>query len=195
MEWVKNRTSLRHRRGRTLLRLAVETALGSAGNDEVVVTGAHPTLMRDELADLPVTIAENREWIMGMSSSIRTGLNAFADHSLPLDGVVIMLCDQPLLTPGVLDRLLETHRRTGNKIVAASYGDTRGVPAFFSGEMFGQFASLSGKGGAGRLIKAYAGDVTIVSFAAGAIDIDTPHDLELLDVFAPNLVAARAPGD
>lgn len=40
----------------------------------VVVIGAHAELVKNELEDLPVLVAENREWKNGMGSSIRTGL-------------------------------------------------------------------------------------------------------------------------
>ena len=165
-------------RGQTLIRRAAEAAVASKCDQVVVVIGSEASQMRRELEDLPVSVVENQNWQTGMSSSIRAGLDDLRQYDL--DGVLIMLCDQPFVTAGILNDLITTHRQTGKPIVASSYETTKGVPAFFSRELFTELTSLSADEGARRLIVKHPELVTTIDFPKGAIDIDTPHDTKKL---------------
>jgi len=168
-------------RGQTLIRWAVGTALASVCHPIVVVTGAHAELVKKELKYLPVSVADNIEWNKGMSSSIRTGVQALAASGGEIDGAVIMLCDQPFVTAGVVNALVETRRRTGKMIVASAYGEARGVPALFGRELFAEMTALEGNGGAKQVIANHPDDVAAVCFPEGAVDVDTPRDYEMLE--------------
>jgi len=161
-------------RGETLVRQAAKAALESVCDRVVVVVGSHAAEMRRELNDLPVSVVENKDWQSGISSSIRAGIEGIV--SSDLEGVVIMLCDQPFVTASVLNELISTHRETGHAIVASTYSTTRGVPAFFAPELFNELASLAKDEGARRIIASHPEQVAIVEFPHGAIDIDTPQD-------------------
>jgi molybdenum cofactor cytidylyltransferase len=164
--------------GQTLIRRAAEAAIASSCNRVAVVIGSNASQMRRELKDLPVSVVENQNWQTGMSSSIRAGLDELRPHDL--DGVVIMLCDQPFVTAGILNDLIATHRQTGKPIVASCYETTKGVPAFFSRDLFTDLTSLSADEGARRLIVKHPELVATINFPEGAIDIDTPHDTKKL---------------
>lgn len=181
---------LKHR-GQTLLRSAVETAVASSCQPVVVVIGAHAELMSNELDRLTISVALNRNWREGMSSSIRSGLETLSNIEPGLDGVVIMLCDQPFITPGALNDLVEAHRQTGKAIVASEYAGVRGVPAFFSSELFAELATLAGNEGAKRVIANHPDEVTTVSFPAGIVDVDTPQDYALLKIRAESFQLIR----
>lgn len=165
-------------RGQTLVRRAAQVALDSVCDRVVVVIGSNAEEIRDELDDLPLSVVENQSWQNGMSSSLRAGLEEIlsADAADDLDGVVIMLCDQPFVTVEVLNKLISTHRETGKPIVASTYGTTRGVPAFFSPDLFADIALLRADEGARRIIAAHPEKLATIKFAQGAIDVDTPHD-------------------
>ena len=165
--------------GRTLIRRAVETALASVCDPVVVVLGANALLVGREL-ELPVIVTRNREWETGMSSSLRTGLEALRAANSSLDGVVMMLCDQPFVTSELIDRLSECCRRTGKSIVASDYRGTLGVPALFANKFFAELAALTGDQGARQIIQNYPHDTATVSFSDAAIDVDTPHDYRAL---------------
>src|SRR5258705_9789332 len=172
-------------RGQTLLRSAVETAVASLCRPIVVVIGAHAELVKEELEHLPILVVENREWEKGMSSSIRIGLDALVDTCAKLDGVVIMLCDQPFVTAGVINSLVEAHRKTGKIIVTSSYRETRGVPAFFSRQLFGEIAALESNEGARQVIANHSDAVAAIYFPEGTVDVDTPGDYEALSQRKP----------
>ena len=165
-------------RGQTLIRRAAEAAVASSCDQVTVVIGSNASQMRRELEDLPVSVVENQNWQTGMSSSIRAGLDDLRGHDL--DGVVVMLCDQPFVTTGILNDLVTTHRQTGKPIVASVYETTKGVPAFFSRQLFAELTALSADEGARRIIAKHPELVATINFPEGAIDIDTPHDTKKL---------------
>ncbi len=163
-------------RGETLVRRAAKAALESVCDRVVVVVGNHAQQMRQEIGDLPVCVVENENWQAGISSSIRTGLEQIRSPG----GVVITLCDQPLMTSAVLNELISTHCKTRRAIVASTYGTTRGVPAFFAPELFNELASLTKDEGARQIIASHPEKVATIEFPQGAVDIDTPEDRERL---------------
>ena len=158
--------------GRTLVRRAVDTALGAEGGPVVVVLGAHETAIRAELAGLPVRLVLNPAWSEGMASSIRTGIEAVQGAA----AVVFMLCDQPLLTSSNLQALVLRHRETGSRIVASEYGGGLGVPALFDRSLFDELLALQGAQGAKKVIEAHRDEACGIAFEAGIVDVDTPED-------------------
>lgn len=169
---------LLHYRGESLVRRAVKTAVESMCDRVVVVIGNDAQRVRHELDALPVSAIENHNWRAGMSSSVRAGMEELAKDDL--DAVILMLCDQPFVTAGVLNNLVATHLRTGKPIVASSYEGAQGAPAFFSRELFDQLNSLTSDEGARRIILKYPQSVATVVFPEGAFDVDTPHQYELI---------------
>ena len=168
--------------GRTLLRHAAETAVASGCTPIVLVTGALDEELLAEVADLPIQAIHNAEWETGMASSIRAGLSALAD-TRPA-AVLIMLTDQPLVTPELLRKLIAQQQQTQVPIVAAAYGDTVGVPAIFAQSILPELLRLQGQQGAGRLIASLGAAVGQVPFAAGLLDVDTPADYTKLQLLA-----------
>ena len=164
--------------GRTLLRHAAETAVATGCAPIVLVTGALHDELVGEVADLPIQPVQNFDWQTGMASSIRTGLAAVA-QARPA-AVLIMLTDQPLVTPQLLKQLLARQRQTQAPIVAAAYGDTLGVPAVFNQAMIPRLLQLQGQQGAVRLISSLGAAVGRVAFPAGLLDVDTPEQYAAL---------------
>jgi molybdenum cofactor cytidylyltransferase len=167
--------------GQTLLRRVAETALASVCSPVVVVLGANAVQIGAEL-ELPVIVTCNHEWETGMGSSLRAGFEAMLAADPSVDAVVVLLSDQPFVTANLIDTLIERRRETGKTIVATEYGGVRGVPALFARELFTEIQGLSGHEGARQIIRNHPDDTAVVSFAAAAIDIDTPQDYDALRV-------------
>lgn len=165
-------------RGQSLVRRASETAARSVCDRVVVVIGSRAHEMRHELDGLPVSVMENADWQTGISSSIRAGVEELAKDEP--DGAIIMLCDQPFVTTRILDSLVATYIQTGKPIVASSYERIQGVPAFFSRALFNKLTSLTADEGARRIIFKHPELVATIPFPQGGIDLDTPHDYELI---------------
>lgn len=90
-----------------------------------------------------------------------------------------MLCDQPAITPVMLRSLEEHQKTTGKSIVASQHGGTLGPPALFTADHFPQLRLLHGRHGAKSLFQNQP-DLTSLACPEAAWDIDTEHDLALL---------------
>jgi molybdenum cofactor cytidylyltransferase len=167
-------------RGRTLLRHAAETALLSVCRPVVVVLGAQPDRLRPELSGLDVRVVDNPGWEAGMGSSIRAGLAALETASPDGAGLVLMLCDQPLVSAAALDALVQAHADTGSPFVASAYADTRGVPAFFSRALFPELRALPDAQGAKPLLARHAAETVALPLPMGVWDVDTEADYNRL---------------
>ncbi|MBB4601237.1 molybdenum cofactor cytidylyltransferase [Hymenobacter luteus] len=161
-------------RGQTLLRRAAETAVAAAaGAAVVVVTGAQHEALLPELAELPVTIAHCPGWERGMGASIKYGLAALEKLQALGAGVTLMLCDQPHVSPTLLQQLTAAHAATSRALVACAYAGVQGVPVFFSAAAVPLLRELPDGAGAGQFLKRYPALVAEVPFPEGVIDVDT----------------------
>lgn len=163
--------------GVSLIRRAGLVLTASVCSPLIAVLGAEAERSRAEIDDLPLQVIDNPDWQTGMSSSIKTGLHELLRIEPDLAAVVITLCDQPLVTSDHINALASHFRESGPAIVAAAYGDTFGVPALFSREMFPRLLELSGDKGARMLIRSHPDRVESVPIPEAAFDVDTPADL------------------
>jgi molybdenum cofactor cytidylyltransferase len=111
--------------GKTVLARCLETLL-HGGIEEIVVVVA-PT--GDEVpraaASYPVRVVRNAEPDGDMAASICTGRDAL---SPAVSGVVIALCDYPLVRAGTITRLAEAHRQAPGNIIVPCHDGHRGHP-------------------------------------------------------------------
>ena len=163
-------------RDQSLLRRAAEQALNT-GLSVHVVLGAARDRLRAELESLPVDIVVNPEWRQGISASIRAGSQRIAENA---SGVLIMLCDQPLVTAAHLNELIDVSGSRRGCIAASEYGGVLGVPAVFGRDYFDELMNLEGDEGARALIAAHSAEVMGVNFADAGLDIDCEKDVETL---------------
>ncbi|GAC1373472.1 MAG: nucleotidyltransferase family protein [Hymenobacter sp.] len=165
-------------RGRTLLRHAAETAVATGAAPIVLVTGALHEPLAVAVAGLPIHVVHNAEWPTGMASSIRAGLAAVAGAQP--SACLIVLGDQPLVTPALLRQLITQQQETQAPAVAAAYGDTLGVPAVFDRRLFPALRQLRGLQGANRLLAELGDAAGSVPFPAALVDVDTPEQYAAL---------------
>ncbi len=163
--------------GETLVRLMTQLALSLNAGPVTVVLGANERVIRPEIADLPVQIIYNEQWQSGMASSLRAGLTSLANESV--DAFLVLLTDQPYVTPNLLQQLIDLRRQSGRGIVACQYGepDQVGVPALFDISYLPHFLTLTGDMGARKLIRQHPNDCATLPFPLGIIDLDTPDDV------------------
>ncbi len=140
-----------------------------------VVTGCEHDAVAAALTDLPVTLLRNSEWREGLSSSLRLAVR----QSAAADGLLISLCDLPLIPTSHYRDLLENWHVDPTLLVSTSHSGLHTVPAILPRRVFRQLESLSGDQGARSLIK---NEEHLVSLpcANAAFDLDNPEDLEQL---------------
>lgn len=165
--------------GRTLVRRATETAL-AARAPVVVVTGADAERVSAEVGELPVQIVENRDWPLGMGSSLRLGVRTLTESHPNLDALIVTVCDQVDISPDTLDRLLIAHRETGKGLCAASFHDTVGPPVLFGRTYFEELLQVPDVHGAKQLLMRHPDDLARVPCPEAARDLDTWEDYERL---------------
>jgi molybdenum cofactor cytidylyltransferase len=155
---------------------AVDTAIEAKTERVVVVLGANEKEHRAALANSKATVIVNKEWEKGMGTSLKTGLTFLIKDLADVEAVMVMVCDQPLVTAAHLKDLVSTHAKTGRGIIASAYSDTLGVPALFQKHYFDEILSLGDDEGARKIISRHSNDLAPVAFPAGAVDLDTPED-------------------
>jgi molybdenum cofactor cytidylyltransferase len=167
-------------RGTSLLRRSALAALDAGCFPVIVVTGAYAELSRRELDGLDVRDVLNPRWETGMASSIVAGLEGLLGADPEAAAAVILLCDQPHVTAGVISGLTAAHRVTRRPVIASTYGGSFGVPALFSRPLFAELARLEGGAGAKQVIERYASEAHFLPFRGGEVDVDTPDDFSRL---------------
>jgi molybdenum cofactor cytidylyltransferase len=165
--------------GRSLVRHAAETALAAGCAPVIVVTGALHNELAAELHDLPVQLVHNAVWAVGLGSSIGVGVQAVEKIAPDTAAVLVLLSDQPLVTPALLQQLLHAWQQSGLP-VATGYAGTVGVPAVFGRLGWPQLLALPAEAGAKPLLQRLGDELGVVPFAAAATDVDTPEQYEAL---------------
>jgi len=167
-------------KGKNLVRHSVEAALQASVGPVLLVTGANATAIGQEGWDAQLLVVENTIWMEGIASSIRCGLAALLTACPTITQTIFMVCDQPFVTPQLLNQLVLARRDTGKPIIACAYAGTVGTPMLFGAEFFPQLMLLQGDEGAKKLVRQYPAQISTVAFEQGAFDIDTPDDFTWL---------------
>lgn len=162
----------------SLIQKAVDTAAHAGCQPVMVVLGAHAALVRKEIQHKPVVPVLNEQWQEGMGTSISTGIRELLVTYPKVEAAIIMLCDQPLVTPSLLQELIQKYKTSEKPIAASLYKGTLGVPALFHRSFFDQLQDLKGSTGARKLIRQHIEQAAIVLFEQGVTDLDTPEDYE-----------------
>lgn len=162
--------------GETLLEKSVRVAL-EVSSEVYVVLGASFEIHRQAIKALPVTIIENKAWEKGMGHSLKVGLANLISSKREVDAVLVLVCDQPLLSAEHLNAILAEAKSSGNAVIASAYAGTVGVPALFTRSMFGKLSSLGDSEGAKKVIRESGNAVATVDFSGGATDLDTAEDV------------------
>jgi len=167
-------------KGKSLLQNMVSAVMDTSCRPVIVVVGANATPIINELKNEDVQVINNNEWQEGIASSIRCGVVSLKKTDPSPDAAIIMVCDQPHITPALLNELLITQKETGKPIVASSYSGIMGTPVLFHKKFFHELLLLTGDKGAGKMLQQQNALVATVPFPDGAVDIDTAGNYEKL---------------
>jgi molybdenum cofactor cytidylyltransferase len=117
-----------------------------------------------------------------MSSSLRIGIqtlltNDYKKEYMPYkaDSALIVLGDQPLITPQVIDTLISVYRTTGMPIVAPLYKGKRGSPVLFDKSLFSELTEVTGDEGGRTVLERHSHEVELIEMgdAWANYDVDT----------------------
>ena len=168
--------------GEPLLHRTVRMLQAARLTELVVVLGHQLEEAQVLLQGLGVRSVYNADYREGQMSSVHCGLAAL---TRPCEGVMICLCDQPLLTTQDIDDLSDAFaRRSGGSILVPTYQGRRGNPIVLAyahrDEILGGERNLGCK----RLIERNPELVATIEMDNDHVvfDLDTPEDYENLQV-------------
>lgn len=110
----------------------------------------------------------------GQSASITLGVAA----ARPDAGAFMFLVgDQPFVTTGIIDRIIQEHIRRPGSIIVPRYGEKRGTPALFPADLREKLLALQGDSGGRLIMQAVPERVYEIALddERPGLDIDTPE--------------------
>ena len=147
----------------------------------IVVLGANADMIIPEIDHKEVKTLINKDWENGLGSSISVGVNYILQSSSGIDGLLIMLADQPLIEHDHYLKLMNAFSSGNKAIITTEYNDSKqGVPALFSKIYFKDLIDLNSDFGAKQLFKKYPESLISVKNEKSRFDIDTPEQYQNL---------------
>lgn len=163
--------------GATLIEQVVRTLTRSRLGKEVVVVLGHRAMdIVERISGLPVRLAYNPDPEGDMLSSIRCGL-AYIE---PDQAIMIALGDQPLVTTGILNRLIGEYEGRPEGMVLPVHDGKRGHPMILSPAYREEILFEAMPGGLKALRDRHSGSVRAVPVDTDAVlvDLDYRSDYE-----------------
>lgn len=166
--------------GQPMVRRVTQMACAAGLAQVIVVIGAQADRVQEAVHGLPVEIVVNEQWAAGMSRSVRAGLEAVRPD---IQAALIVLADQPRLTPALLQKLVSRYEATRATIVAPFYQGRQGNPVLFDRALFAELMAIEGDQGGRSLLARYPEQIERVEVddPAVVLDIDTREEYEQLD--------------
>jgi molybdenum cofactor cytidylyltransferase len=164
--------------GKPLIQTVVEALIESAAEEIVVVANEILFPSLEYLSTLGITLIVNPDYKKGMTTSIKAGIRVSSN----LDGYMICLGDQPLITAADYNMIISTfdenHKPTEPLIAVPFYIQQKGNPVIFSSYFKSQILTHPSPDGCKELIRDHASAIVKVDLADDHIlrDIDTPED-------------------
>ena len=156
-----------------LVRCTLEALAAVLAEQPYIVLGAYRADIRPIVEDIAQVI-DHSNWQKGLGSSIAYGVNTIEARQR-YDGILISLADQFRLTSDDFNRLIE--RFDGDRIVAAHYAHSIGVPAIFPSTVFEQLKQLDADHGAKKLLVEMQQEIVTVLMPMAKLDIDVVGDI------------------
>ena len=163
--------------GRPLLEHALAAVAAVPAVEQfVVVLGAHADEIRARVDLHGATPILCPSWAEGQSESLKAGLRGLDD----VDGALILLGDQPGMTPAAIEAVLAHF--DGTRALRAVYDGAPGHPVVMPRSMFTEALELQGNEGARELLDASGVRRIEIGHLCEPLDVDTRKDLERLNV-------------
>ena len=171
---------------RPVLAHVIDASLKSQAHPIIVILGHQSDQVRLHLKQNTnyehITLVENVHYQQGMSSSLRTGIQTLLANdyrnkcnSYQIDSALIVLGDQPLITPTIIDTLIAAYRSAGKAIVAPLYNGKRGSPVLFDKSLFTELIEVTGDEGGRTVLERHRDEVELIEIgdALPNYDVDT----------------------
>lgn len=169
---------------KTFVEHCVDNLLASTVDHVIVVTGHREAEVRRAIANRPVDIVHNADYVSGMATSIKSGVRCVSDRA---DACIISLVDQPRIDSAVVDCLIRAYKegasdRSGSLIVIPTYGDKTGHPVLLDLVLREEILAMDSESGLRQVVLAHSSSIKRVPVSSARIleDCDVPADYERL---------------
>ncbi|WP_409968873.1 nucleotidyltransferase family protein [Bengtsoniella intestinalis] len=142
----------------------------------VTVVTQYPPIMA-LATDFGFSVLYNDQPELGISHSLQMGLTTLRH----CNGILFMVCDQPLLRTETLQQLVDWFVGHPHFIVAAGHDGVRGNPCIFPAEYFSSLMTLSGDQGGAQVIRQHSDALRLIEVDPRELfDVDHPEALASL---------------
>lgn len=166
--------------GKTFVERCIDTLLASRIDEVIVVTGHRESDVRRVIARRPVRFAHNPNYMEGMSTSIKRGVEAVSPEA---DAVMIALVDQPLIEVDVIDLLIAVYSKDRPLIVVPRHKGRSGHPIIMDMKLREEILSMDDAKGLKPVRDAHSHEAVYIEVESESIliDFDLPEDYERIN--------------
>ena len=164
--------------GKPLVRRATDLACEMCGDRTVLVVGHDWRAVTAAARDESGYLVHNERHADGLGTSISLAVRCVAHAA---SAILLLLADQPLITPQHLASLCDAWSGADDEIIATAFAGTSGPPVLFPRATFAELARLEGDQGAQHLLRDDRYQTRTVIFEPAATDVDTQDDLTQLN--------------
>ncbi len=159
---------------KTIIEHVVEHVLKARAAEIIVVLGANGREIRQVLSGYAVKCIENPRYAEGQGTSVAAGAAAVSPYA---GGILFLTGDQPLVSPWLMNRLIDEF--TNSEALILKHGG-KGTPAIFNIKLRDELMRLSGDAGGKQLMEKYKNEVQTVPVDPGSMtmDVDTEEDYQ-----------------
>ena len=162
----------------TIIETVIDNLLGSKLDEVIVVIGHEAEKVQAHIQHKPVRAVFNPDYKEGMLTSAQRGVESI---SASADAFAMTLVDLPLITPDLVDMVIDEYLQADGGIAVPSYNYRRGHPVIFDRRYADDILRLDeDSGGVRSLFKRYADDIHYVTVDTDRVltDIDYRKDYE-----------------
>jgi molybdenum cofactor cytidylyltransferase len=165
-------------RHKTFIDNAIENLLASNVDQIILVLGHSAKEITLHLKQQPyinhskLKVVLSEDYLFGMTSSIKTGLNASVSE---VTAYLITLVDQPHIPVEVINLLIESYKQNNFLIVKPTYQKKSGHPIIINASLKEQILKLPDEVGLNQITRAYSKETLLVEVENKEIleDFDT----------------------
>ena len=168
--------------GKTIIEAVTESVVASEVDGSLVVVGAERERIEEKIKDYGIKSVFNPGFRSGMLSSVQCGFKAVPEGTL---AVLVVLGDQPRISSGIINQLIQAFKKTGKGIVLPVYEGERGHPVIIEMKYKEEVENLSPDIGLRGTVYSHPEDILEVDVDTASIlkdiDVETDYKRELKD--------------
>ncbi|KAF5060060.1 Molybdenum cofactor cytidylyltransferase [anaerobic digester metagenome] len=163
----------------TVIETVIDQFIAAGVTDIRIIVGHQSDLLLPLLEKLPVTAIENKCYLKGMFSSVRSGVLSFTNQT---QAFFLLPVDMPLIKADSLKSIIKTYHKTSAAVIYPVYNQKRGHPPLIDQQCFDAICRGNDDTTLKTVLQAFKhlSVETTVPDIGLTLDMDTPADYEHL---------------